>query len=435
MCDRSMHATTLEKLTGMRPTELPAVAWSVIYVASLFMAVSVLRPIRDELGVNGGIEGLPWLFTAALLAMLLLSPAFAYVVRRFTRGKVVSLSYRFLAAVLIAILLPLSLGSDAFEIWAGRAFFIWISLFNLFVVSVFWSFMEDVFNRDRSKRLFGVISVGATIGGLLGAAITGGLVTHVGRAWLVVLAVVLVEVSIFSSGRTERAAARLEPDVQNRQGQEPIGGGLSSGLSHVLASRYLTGMAGFVLIYSITSTFLYFQQASYAETSFATPEARTEFFARIDLWVHALTLLVQVFLTSRIIAGIGVLLTLCVLPVVSALSFAALATCPSVCVFVVVQVARRVASFALARPAREILFTSANREERFKAKNFIDTVIYRGGDQFGSWSYAWMMSLGFGISQIALVGVPLSLAWLALSFWLARSQQGSREIHEPSRGR
>ena len=421
MRERQEPPTIVQRLTGVRPEEAPTLAWSLLYIGSLFLAYYVLRPIRDELGVAGGVSNLPWLFTGALLAMLLLNPLFGYVVRHFTRERVISISYRFFTATLVVITLLLATSGEGQQMWVGRALFIWVSVFNLFVVSVFWSFIQDIFDTGQGRRLFGILAAGATLGGLLGSALTTMLVEHVGRTWLIAACVILIEMAVLASRKLSHASASLRNEGQNDDAEEPIGGGVFAGMIQVFRSPYLFGLACFILIYSITSTFLYFQQASYAEANFPTREAKTAFFANIDLWVHSITLFVQIFLTGRLMAGLGVLVTLCALPLVSAVGFAALTANPTVGVFVVAQVARRVTNFALARPAREVLFTSSTRDDRYKAKNFIDTVVYRGGDQVGSWSYAGLMAIGLCIGQIAVVGVPLSLAWLCLGFWLGRT--------------
>ncbi|MCC7284102.1 MAG: hypothetical protein IT556_17095, partial [Acetobacteraceae bacterium] len=197
-----------------------------------------------------------------------------------------------------------------------------------------------------------------------------------------------------------------------------------AGMTHTFASSYLLGIAFFILFYSVTSTFLYFQQATIAEANFPDRASRTAFFASIDFWVNLLTIGIQLFLTGQLTAWLGVTVMLSVLPLVSAAGFAALAAAPGVGVFVAVQVSRRVSNFALARPSREVLFTSVAREDRYKAKNFIDTVVYRGGDQVGAWSYAGLAALGLSLAGIAVVAVPLSAAWLGLGCWLGRRQEG-----------
>ncbi|NIF24758.1 MFS transporter [Pantoea sp. Tr-811] len=417
--------TPAQFLAGIKPEEASTVTWSLIYTGSLFFAYYVLRPIRDELGVASGVSSLPWLFTSALVAMIILNPMYGYLVRRFTRQQVISISYRCFSISLAGITAVLAVSSDAHNILAGRIFFIWVSVFNLFVVSVFWSFIQDIFDSEQGKRLFGILAAGSTIGGLLGSALTASLFENAGRTWLIIIAIILIEFAVLASRKASLASSKHLTVAQQQIAFTPIGGGVFSGIGRTFKSPHLLGLALFILLYSITSAFLYLQQASYADASLTTSTERTIFFANIELWVHATTLFFQIFLTGRFMAKMGVLVTLCSLPIVSTLGFAALATNPTVCVFIIAQVVRRVTNFALTRPAKEILFTGRTREDRYKAKTFIDTVIYRSGDQVGSWGYASLMCMGLGTGQIAAVGIPLSLAWLALSAWL-----GSRHIVE-----
>lgn len=410
-----------QRVTGARPEEAPALAWSLLYVIAIFLAYYVLRPIRDELGVAGGVSNLPWLFTGTLLVMLVASPLFAYAVRNLSRERFIAISYRFFSANLVGFGILLAVAGPEQQVWIGRAFFIWVSVFNLFVVSIFWSLIVDIFTGEQGKRLFGIVAAGATLGGLLGSALTSGLIEHLGRSWLLAISVLLIEVAVFASGRLSRVSETFEKPVKADDPQKPIGGGVFAGVVHTFRSPYLLGLALFILLYSVTSTFLYFQQASIAAANFPDRAARTAFFANIDLYVNAITLVLQLFFTGRLMSWLGVVATLCALPLVSAVGFGALAAYPTVGVIVAAQVARRVSNFALARPTREVLFTSSAREDRYKAKNFIDTVVYRGGDQVASWSYAGLMGLGVTLAQISVIAIPLSLVWLALAVWLART--------------
>ena len=420
-----------QRLAGVRQEEAPAVLWALLYVIALFLAYYVLRPIRDELGVAGGVQNLPWLFTGTLVAMLVASPLFALAVRNLPRRQFIALAYRFFAVNLVLFALLLQFADPRLQVWVGRAFFIWVSVFNLFVVSVFWSFMVDIFDSEQGKRLFGLLAAGATTGGILGAAITSTLIAHLDRAWLMAIAIVFLEAAVLASRRLSLISQAFQRPARRDDPNQPLGGGIFAGMVHTLRSPYLGGLALFILLYSVTSTFLYFQQASIAQASFPDRAARTAFFANIDLIVNSITLVFQLFVTGRMIAAVGIVATLCVLPLVSLAGFAALAASPSVAVVVAAQVARRVANFALARPAREILFTSSAREDRYKAKNFIDTVVYRGGDQLASWGYAGLMGLGLTLAQIPMVAVPLSAVWLALSVWLGRSHR-AQERQDPA---
>jgi len=422
----------LQRLIKVHAEEMPAVLWAMLYVIALFLAYYVLRPIRDELGVAGGVHNLPWLFTGTLLAMLMASPLFAWAVRSLPRRQFIALTYRFFAANLMLFALLLYAANPQWQVWVGRAFFIWVSVFNLFVVSVFWSLMVDIFDSGQGKRLFGLFAAGATAGGLLGALVTSSLIAHLDRAWLMAIAIVFLEMAVLASHRLSQIAPSWHRTARHENPEQPLGGGVFTGMVHTVRSPYLGGLALFILLYSLTSTFLYFQQASIAQVSFPDRAARTAFFANIDLIVNAITLALQLFVTSRMLVRAGIVATLCVLPLVSLLGFAALTASPGVAVIVAAQVARRVANFALARPAREILFTSSAREDRYKAKNFIDTVVYRGGDQLGSWGYAGLMALGLTLAQIPMIAVPLSAIWLGLSIWLGRTHQAQTQHVPPS---
>jgi len=413
----------LGRVFDVRRDEARALAWSWLYVFALFLAYYVLRPIRDEMGVAGGVRNLPWLFTGTLLAMLAVNPLFAYAVRRWPRELFIAITYRFFMLNLLAFLLLLGLAAPEHQVWIGRAFFIWVSVFNLFVVSVFWSMVVDVFDAEQGKRLFGFLAAGATLGGIAGSSLTSGLVESLGQNWLLMTSILLLEVAVFASRRLSRVSGAFQHPVQEGDPHKPLGGGVFAGMIHTLRSPYLLGIAVFILLYALTSTFLYFQQATIAETNFPDRAARTAFFADIDFWVNLLTLVFQLFLTGRLMGWLGVALSFCALPLFSVAGFAALAASPTIGVFVIVQVARRVSNFALARPTREVLFTGVPREDRYKAKTFIDTVVYRGGDQVASWVYVGLAGLGLGMAGLAVVAATLSILWLGLSHWLGRRQE------------
>jgi AAA family ATP:ADP antiporter len=209
-----------------------------------------------------------------------------------------------------------------------------------------------------------------------------------------------------------------------------IGGGALSGVTHAFRSPYLANIGLFILLYAVTSTFLYFQQAEIVRQSFADRTARTVFFARVDLVVNVLTLAAQLFVTRRMLQRLGVGLTLTALPLLSVFGFAALGLAPAIAVLVVYQALRRAGNFAIARPAREVLFTVVPREDKYKAKSFIDTVVYRAGDQVGAWSYALLAFLGLGLAGVSFVAVPLSVAWLLNGLWLGHKQEAMARLRE-----
>ena len=410
-------------MIDVRPLEVAALGWSWLFVFSILSAYYVIRPIRDEIGAFGGTSNLPWLFTGTLLTLLAVNPLFAALVKRLPRARFIAIAYRFfmLNLAVFAILLGTSSGEQ--YLWVGRAFFIWTSVFNLFVVSVFWAFIVDVFDSEQGKRLFGFLAAGATLGAIVGSALTSGFVARIGATYLMFASIALLELAVFAVRRLSRITEAFRRNHGRDEQEIPIGGTVLAGVTHTLRSPYLLNVSLFILLYSITSTFLYFQQASIANAYFSDRAARTAFFANIDLIVNVLTLGAQIFLTSRALKKLGVAVTLSALPLFSVLGFATLALAPTVAVLVTVQVLRRVTNFAFARPTRELLFTVLPREDKYKAKSFIDTVVYRSGDQIGSWSYALLGYLGLGLSGIAIVAVPLSLVWLVNSVWLGRRQE------------
>ena len=413
----------LARLIDVRPGEGRVLAWAWAYIFAILAAYYVLRPIRDQMGVAGGIENLPWLFTATLVGMLALNLPFAWLVKRLPRARFVPLTYRFFASHILLFALALYGAPPEWDVWIGRVFFVWLSIFNLFVVSIFWATIVDVFSTRQGKRLFGFIAAGATLGAIAGSSLTAGLARTVPTWGLMLGAVALLEVAVFAMRGLARHAEglhRLPSEAAARAA--PIGGSVFAGITRTLASPYLLNIGLFLLLFSITSTVLYFEQAGIAKRSFPDRAAQTAFFASVDLAVNVLTLGVQLFLTGRITRAIGVGPTLAILPALSVLGFAALAVSPTIAAIVAFQVLRRAGNFAISRPVREVLFTVVPREDRYKAKSFIDTVVYRLGDQVGAWSFAGIGALGLGATAAAIVAVPLSAAWLVNSLWLGREQ-------------
>ncbi|MGZ8434107.1 MAG: NTP/NDP exchange transporter [Candidatus Binatia bacterium] len=418
----------LSRAIDVRPAELRALGWSWLYIISVFVSYYILRPIRDEMGVAGGVENLQWLFTGTLIGMIAVNPPFAALVAKLPRFKFIAITYRFFAANLLIFIVLLQLASGQQNIWIGRVFFIWASVFNLFVVSVFWALMVDVFDTEQSKRLFGFIAAGATLGGIIGSSLTAALAKQVPATYLLFGSAVLLEVAVFCVGRLSRLSSAVSQRPAGQSDESLIGGSVLSGLSHALKSPYLINVGVFLLLFAITSTFLYFQQAEIARKYFADRGARTAFFASVDLWVNILTLGAQLFVTARTIKRIGVALTLALLPLLSIFGFGTLAWAPTIAALVAFQVIRRAGNFAFARPTREVLFTVVPREDKYKAKSFIDTVVYRLGDQVGAWSYAGLGEIGLAMTGVSLVAVPISIVWLVNSLWLGRKQKSLEAV-------
>jgi ATP:ADP antiporter, AAA family len=395
--------------------ERRALAWSFAYFFCLLASYYVLRPLRDEMGIAGGVANLPWLFTATFVVMLLAVPVFGALVARLARRAFIPIVYHFFAANIVVFWL--ALGSELDRAMVARVFFVWISVFNLFAVSVFWSFMADVFTSEQGKRLFGFIAAGGSAGALLGPLVTVAIVGVIGPANLLIVAAVLLEAAVFCAQRlefTERAAA---------SGRERVGGSWLAGLAMVVRSPYLAGIAAWVFCLSLAGTFLYLQQAAIVSHASTDPAVRTRIFATIDLAVGVLTILVQFLATGRLIERFGVGRAAAFLPLVFAVGFGVLAAMPVLAVVVAFQALQRTANFALSNPALQLFFTPLPREEKYKAKNVIDLVVFRGSDALSSGIFSGLRALGLEGAAICAAVIPVALGWLALSLALGRGQE------------
>jgi len=418
----------LGRAVNARDAEVRALLWSFLYFFCLLGGYYILRPLRDEMGIAGGVRNLQWLFTGTFAAMLLAVPVFGFVAARFPRRRVVPVVYRFFIVNILIFFAAFQItGNDP---WVARAFFIWVSIFNLFVVSVFWSFMADLFSSEQGKRLFGFIAAGGTAGALAGPALTAALAVPLGPINLLLVSALILEGAVrcirrllaetdgTGAGAASNEAAGRAPHLA--EGDRAMGGDILGGLYQLARSPYLLGLCLYIVLYTTTSTFLYFQQAEIIAANFDDPAERTRVFAVIDLIVNALTLLAQVFVTGRIMSRFGVGVTLGVVPVLTLVGFIALSMTPQMAALVAFQSVRRAANYAVSRPAREVLYTVVSREQKYKSKNVIDTVVYRGGDALSGWAYAGLVGLGLELPAIALVAVPVSGAWLAAAWALGR---------------
>ena len=458
---------TVVRVTGVRPEEAATVLLSAAYFFLVLSAYYVLRPIRDAMGVAGGTENLKWLFTATAAVMLLLHPLFAAVVARWTRRRFVAVTYRFFMLCLIVFFLVLNALPEGGQagIWVGRSFFVWTSVFNLFVVSVFWSFMTDLYRERQSRRLFALIGVGGTMGAILGSSITAFLTGIFSAPALLWFSVLLLEAAVVCVKGLDRRAKALKrdgpdgvpdaggagsgggpgsagkpgsnggpgsdggPESPTRQanapnpGEKVIGGSPLEGIARVLRSPYLLGICVFLLLFTIGSAFLYGMVSSAVDLTFPDDSLHPAIFARMDLAVNVLTLLTQFFLTGRIVKRLGVGLTLALLPLLSMAGFLTLAVAPVFAVIVVFNVLRRAGNFAIAVPMREVLYTVLPRRDKYKAKNFNDTFVYRTGDLAGIWSFGELDDAGLDTSALAWVMVPVAGLWVMVSVWLGRRQR------------
>lgn len=416
----------------MRPGEVRALLWSFLYFFCLLAGYYLLRPLRDEMGIAGGVRNLPWLFTATFFVMLAVVPVFGAVVARLPRKRFIPLVYHFFVANIAIFWLLLTF--DIGKVHVARVFFVWISVFNLFAVSVFWSFMADLYASEQGKRLFGFIAAGGSAGALLGPAAAVWLAVPIGPANLLIIAAVLLETAVFCALRLESAAEAIRGGAgaaatgapAGRRGgfsEGGLGGGWLAGIAMVMRSPYLAGIALWVALLSLAGTFLYFMQANIVAAASDDPAVRTRIFATIDLAVGVLTILIQFVATGRLITRFGAGPAAAFLPLVFCAGFLALWLTPMLWVVIAFQAVQRTANFALSNPAREVLFTVLGREEKYKAKNVIDMVVFRGGDAVSGWLFAALRSAGLDLGAISLATVPVTAGWLALALVLGRMHE------------
>lgn len=410
------------KLIDVKRDEWPAFLWAFAYFFFLLCAYYVLRPVRDEMGIQGGIKNLPWLFTGTFVGMVLVTPLFGWVSSRWPRRTFLPVVYLFFIANLLLFYAAMQSPSlDKTSVAAS--FFIWLSVFNYFVVSVFWSFMTDVFDSGRAKRLFAGIAAGGSIGAMVGPIITSELVKQIGIPNLLLISALLLGAAIVCIAGLGRWATRHKAPGENRLEDEPLGGNLLDGVKLAFQAPYLLTICGYIMISQTLGTFFYLEQLRLMSELMPSSADRTQLFARLDLAVNVLTLLVQVFITSALVRRLGLVFCLTILPAIAVFSLGVVGIVPTLVVVSIFTVVRRSTEFAISKPAREILFTVVTREERYKAKNVIDTMVSRGGDLVSTWGHAGLRALGMGTAQMAYSAIPLALVMLGAGVYLGRAQQ------------
>lgn len=413
--------TIIERSIDLRPSELPALVYSFSYFFTLLCAYYIIRPLRDEMGILGGIKNLPWVFTGTFIAILIMVPLYGWISSRFPRRQFLPLVYYFFIINLLVFY-----GLLYFELapaQIAQAFFIWTSVFNLFVVSVFWSFMNDIYDKNQAKRLFATIAAGGTLGALFGPLLTSWLAKPLGTHNLLLISAIMLFLAILFITRLSAWYDKQPQAKNNTDYQKAMGGHILAGLALVFRSQYLLGICLLILIFTTLSTFLYFQQASIIESNFNDSAERTQVFALIDLAVNGLTIVIQVFITGRLIRLIGLPWTLSLIPILLIVGFAVISLSPILSVLIIVQVLRRAGNYSIMRPAREMLFVVLQREEKYKAKNFIDTAVYRGGDALSAWVYDGFRSIGLSLGQIAFIAVPIAAVWALVAYRLGLKQE------------
>jgi ATP:ADP antiporter, AAA family len=420
----------LRQFTNVRRGEVAPLLASGLFFFCILTALMVLRPARDALGMQRGIDAIRWLFIGTAVVTLLVNPVFGWMVSRFRRLHFITATYLFFAASLLAFYALLVVAPEAVGEATGQVFYVWFSVFNLFVTMVFWALMADRWSLEQSRRLFGMVAAGGTMGAIFGPWLASRLAEPLGTPSLLLVSVAFLGLGValawlVAGLQPERAhpgadAADAPPVVDERA---VIGGSAWEGFRAALGSRYLLGISGYVLILTVIATFIYFTRLQMVAALGEGVDLRAAAFGRIDFYTQSATLLLQLIVTGHLMKRLGVAVALALLPVVAALGFIGLAIAGSLVVFVIFDATFRAVQRAVTRPARETLFTVVAREDKYKAKAFIDTFVYRTGDVLGAQTEGLLGRLGMGLAALTIVVVPLALVWGALGIWLGRGQQ------------
>ncbi|MBU2099265.1 MAG: MFS transporter [Gammaproteobacteria bacterium] len=419
----------LKQYFNIRPSELAPILMAALYFFFILTTLMILRPARDALGMQAGIDAIRWLFMGTLVATLLVNPVFGWLVSKFRRLTFITATNAFFGINLLIFAGLLAFAEEAVGITSGNVFYVWMSVFNLFLTMIFWALMADRFSLEQSKRLFGVIAVGGTAGAIFGSAIAWQLAETVGAPMLLVIAAFFLVLAIVAAW----GVARLQPERKDIAEDDPdappvvsenavIGGAALQGFRAVFKSPYLLGIAAYVLILAVIVTFVYFTRLQMVAALGDDVDMRTGVFAQLDLATQIATLVLQLVVAGHVMKRLGVHVALVLAPVTAALGFIGLAMVASLTLLVIFDAIFRAIQRAIMRPARETLFTVVSREDKYKAKAFIDTFVYRGGDAMGAQTEGLLARLGMGLYALTLVVVPMAIAWAALGLWLGRQQ-------------
>jgi AAA family ATP:ADP antiporter len=422
-------ASFLQTFTNVRRDELSRTLVAGLFFFFVLSALMVVRPAREALGMQRGIEAIRWLFFGTLFVTLLVNPSFGWLVSRFKRQVFISTTYLFFATGLLVFYLLLVLSPTHVGQISGQVFYVWFSVFNLFATMLFWALMTDSFTKDQSERLFGAISLGGTLGAIFGPWLASQLAKPYGTASLMLVAAGFLVLATLCTWwmSTLRKSLHSHETITTSDTQidsalnNPIGGNAWAGLGAVLRSPFLLGISAYVLILAVVATLLYFTRLQMVAALALDTDTRTETFARIDFYTQVATFILQGFLTSHLIKRFGIAFTMALLPLTVIFGFVGLAVVGSLAALIAAEASFKAVQRGVMRPARETLFTNTAREERYKAKAFIDTFVYRGGDALGAQTEGLLKSLGMGLAGLAWFAVPLAVIWMALGLWLGSS--------------
>jgi len=423
-----MKNSFLQRFTNIRREEVGPTLVAGLFFFCVLTALMVIRPAREALGMQRGIEALRWLFVGTVLVTLLVNPVFGWLVSRFRRLVFINATYLFFAAGLVAFYLLLVLTPENIGQLTGQIFYVWFSVFNLFATMLFWALMADRFTLEQSKRLFGAIAVGGTLGAIFGPWLASQLAKPFGTPVLLLVAAGFLLLALAAAWWITRLRPEVAQSGAAREEHAVIGGSAWQGLRSVARSPYLLAICGYVLILAVMVTFLYFTRLQMVAALGTDVDMRTTMFANIDLITQVTTLVLQLIVTGHLMKRLGVPMTLALLPLTAALGFVGLAIVGSLAALIGFEAAFRAVQRGVMRPARETLFTVVPRADRYKAKAFIDTFVYRTGDLVGAQTEGLLGRLGMGLGALASVALPLAAAWMVLGLWLGRAQRARANV-------
>jgi ATP:ADP antiporter, AAA family len=422
MSDASPRPNLIARLFNVEPRETAAVVAGLALFFLLFTGYFMLRPVRETMGVAGGVDNLQWLFTGTFVATLAAMPLFGWAAARVRRRHILPWTFGFFVLNLLVFAALFAWQPE--NVWIARTFYIWLSVFNLLTISLAWSVLADLFVVAQAKRLFALMAGGASLGGLFGPILGTLLVAPLGHAGLVLLSALFLAGSIAAANWLQRwRDAHPLPIQDGATRSRPLGGNPFAGATAVFRSPYLLGIALFVLLLASVSTFLYFEQARLVAEVFPDRTRQTQVFGLIDTIVQSLAILTQIFITGQIARRLGVGILLVLVPLITAAGFLWLALAPTFAVFAVVMVVRRAGEYALVRPGREMLYTVVGAEDKYKAKNFIDTVVYRGADALSGWVKRMLDLVAEHPALAMFIGAGIALVWAGNGAWLGRAQR------------
>jgi ATP:ADP antiporter, AAA family len=425
----------LQRFFNVRTEEVAPILLAALYFFCVLTALQILRPAREALGMQRGIEAIRWLFMGTLVVTLLVNPVFGWLVSRFRRLAFIATTNLFFMFSLLVFYAMLVFTPQAIGETTGQVFYVWYSVFNLFVTMLFWALMADRFSLEQSKRIFGVIAAGGTIGAIFGSWLAVMLAKPLGAPALLIISAAFLLLAVLSAWgvtrlQPEHATPATGSTTVATETRAVIGGSPWEGFRTALSSPFLLGISAYVLILAVLVTFIYFTRLQMVAALGDDVDMRTGVFAQIDLATQSATLLLQLIVAGHLIKRLGVSLSLALVPLILALGFIGLAIAGSLLMLVLFDATQRATQRAIMRPARETLFTVIPREDKYKAKAFIDTFVYRSGDVVGAQTEGWLGKLGMGLTALASVAVPLALLWAALGFWLGRKQAQIANRHE-----